>query len=58
MKHQGHFERTTTSREALQIDELIADLDRIVRLLNNDIAAEEERARVFDRSSAKYPRVC
>jgi hypothetical protein len=55
MKHQGHFKRTATSRDALQIGELIADLDRIVRLLNNDIAAEEERARVFDRSSAKYP---
>jgi hypothetical protein len=55
MKHQHHFERTATSREALQIGELIADLDRIVRLLNSDIAAEEERARVFDRSCAKYP---
>lgn len=54
MKHQGHVEGTATSREAL-IGELIADLDRIVRLLNNDIAAEEERARVFDRSSEKYP---
>jgi hypothetical protein len=32
MKHQGHFKRTTTSRDALQIGELIADLDRIVRL--------------------------
>jgi hypothetical protein len=50
MKHQRHFER-----EALQISELIADLDRIVRFLNNDIAAEEERARVFDLSCAKYP---
>jgi hypothetical protein len=55
MKHQGHFAKTATSREALQIGELIADLDRIVRLLNNDIAAEEERTRIFDRSSAKYP---
>jgi hypothetical protein len=55
MKHQRHFEKTASSREALQIGELIADLDRIVRLLNRDIATEEERARVFDRSSAEYP---
>jgi hypothetical protein len=55
MKHQGHFATTATPREAVQIGQLIADLDRIVRLLNNDIAAEEERARVFDPSSAKYP---
>ena len=45
MKHQRHFESSTVSREALQIGELIADLDRIVRLLNSDIAAEEEKAK-------------
>ena len=45
MKHQRHFESATVSREALQIGELIADLDRIVRLMNSDIAAEEEQAK-------------
>jgi hypothetical protein len=57
MKHQRHFERTVTSREAMQISELIADLDRIVSQLNGDIAAEEERAGIFDRSCAKYPQI-
>jgi hypothetical protein len=46
LKHQRHFESATVSREALQIGELIADLDRIVRLImNGDIAAEEEQAK-------------
>ena len=44
MKHQRHFESATASQEALQIGELIADLDRIVQILNSDIAAEEEQA--------------
>ena len=55
MKHQRHFERATTAREALQIGELIADLDRIVHMLNGDIAAAEERAQVFERSQPEYP---
>ena len=55
MKHQRHFERATTAREALQIGELIADLDRIVRILNSDIAAEEEQAQIFERSNPEYP---
>ena len=45
MKHQRHFETSTYSREILQIGELIADLDRIVRLIDSDIAAEEELAK-------------
>jgi hypothetical protein len=49
MKHR-HFENETASREALQIGELIADLDCIVQILNSDIVAEEERAHVFMRS--------
>jgi hypothetical protein len=34
---------------------LISDLDRIVRILNCDIATEEERARISDRSDVTYP---
>jgi hypothetical protein len=30
-------------------------LDRIVQILNCDIATEEERVRVFDRSDVTYP---
>ena len=55
MKHQRHFERANVARGALQIVELIADLDRIVHMLNSDIAAEEERAQVFGRSQPEYP---
>jgi septation ring formation regulator EzrA len=57
MKHQRHFKRATdaTSREAAQISKMICDLDRLVRILDCDIATEEERARIFDRSDAAYP---
>jgi hypothetical protein len=53
MKHQRHFE-TTASREAARTRTLIADLDRIVQILNSEIAAEEEQAGVFDRFQAEY----
>ena len=39
----------------MQIGELIADLGRIVHMLNSDIAAEEERAQVFERCQPEYP---
>jgi septation ring formation regulator EzrA len=55
MKHQRHFESATASREALQVGELIADLDCILQILNSDIVAEEERAQVFKRSQPEYP---
>jgi hypothetical protein len=57
MKHQRYFERTTVSREALQIGELIADLDRIVHILNIHIVAEEKQAQVFERSKSDYPMI-
>jgi len=41
MKHQRHF-GTSAAREAVQTRALIADLDRIVQILNNAIAAEEQ----------------
>lgn len=34
---------------------MIADLDRIVRILNSDIAAEEEQAQIFERSNPERP---
>jgi ABC-type transporter Mla subunit MlaD len=55
MKHRRHFENATASREAAQTRTLIADIDRIVQILNGDIAAEEEQAGVFDQSLADYP---
>jgi len=56
VKSQNHSEIQCgiEPREAAQIRTLIADLDRIVQVLNCDIATEEERMRVFDRSDAMY----
>ena len=55
MKHQYHFGSATPAREALQTKHLIADINRVVQILDSDIAAEEEQARVFDRSRFDYP---
>ncbi len=55
MKHQRHFGTPAASREAVQTRTLITDLERIVRILNDAIAAEEKRTGVFDRVQAEYP---
>jgi hypothetical protein len=55
MKHQRHFGSATPAREALQTRVLIADITRILQILDGDIAAEEEQARIFDRSRVDYP---
>ena len=55
MKHQRHFEDPPYSRETEQTKSLIADLDRIVQIMNVDVAAEEERAKVFDSTRPEYP---
>jgi hypothetical protein len=55
MKHQGHFEDPPYSREVEKTKSLIADLDRIVQIINVDVAGEEERAKVFDTAQPEYP---
>jgi hypothetical protein len=55
MKHQRQFDSRAPSREALQTRTLIADIDRVVHILNSDIAAEERQAGLFDRCQAEYP---
>jgi flagellar protein FliJ len=56
MKHrQAQFESVNTWREAAQTRGLIADLNRLVEILNFDIAAEEQQARISDRSHREYP---
>jgi hypothetical protein len=40
---------------ALHLGILIADLHRRVQMIEEDIQAEEKRAKVFDDSSATYP---
>jgi len=55
MNHQRHFGNAAASREAMQTMTLIAELNRIVLIIDSDIAAQEEQARVFDRSQVEYP---
>jgi hypothetical protein len=56
MKHQRHYGASLAAlKEAEQIKKLIADLDRLVQIIACDIATEEERAWVSDRSDAAYP---
>jgi hypothetical protein len=57
MKHQRHFEiaNATALREAAVIRTMMDDLNRTVRLLECDVATEEEHARIFDRSNSAYP---
>jgi hypothetical protein len=57
MKHQRHFGSANVIplREVAQIGAFIGDLDRRAQLLDHDIAAEEERAQVFNPFDAAYP---
>jgi hypothetical protein len=56
MKHQRQFDTSyATSREAVQISRMISDLDRLVRLLDCNIAIQEECAGISDRSATAYP---
>ena len=56
MKHQRHFDtREAAYQEAIQIWKMIVDIDRNVRLLDCDIATEEERVGISDQSDAAYP---
>jgi hypothetical protein len=54
MKMQRHF-GIAALREDATIRTLMDDLDRTIQVLECDIATEEERAGIFDRSDAKYP---
>jgi hypothetical protein len=56
MKRRYHFGNANNAvRETARIGALIVDLGRRAQLLEDDIAAEEERARVFNCSDAAYP---
>jgi len=54
MNMQCHF-GIAALREDATIRTLMDDLDRTIQVLECDIATEEERAGIFDRSDAKYP---
>ena len=57
MNFQPRFEtmRDSAVREIAALSKILADLVRTVHQIESDIAAEEERARVSDRSDVKYP---
>lgn len=57
MNRQYHFGSANDAvlNEAKKVKALIGDLDRIVRILESDIATEEGRAGMSDPLSAAYP---
>jgi len=57
VNNQRHYETASASalREAKTIRIMLGNFDRTRQLLDGDIAAEEEHARISDRSDAKYP---
>jgi hypothetical protein len=56
MKHKRHFEiDPTVLREAATIGAMIADMRRIVEVLDSSVSAEEERTRFRDRADGRYP---
>jgi hypothetical protein len=56
MIQKRHFDtRAAAEREATLILSTMDELYRKVRLLNADVAAEELRLGIFDRTDASYP---
>ena len=53
--HRSETARDTTLKQVAVIQGMIDDLERSVQLLSVDICAEEERVRVFNKSSPAYP---
>jgi lipopolysaccharide biosynthesis protein len=54
MKRQHHF-GTTASRKAAKTRTLVADLNRIVKIINEAMDVEEKQAGVSDHFQAGYP---
>jgi hypothetical protein len=56
MRQQRHFGSPDLSlREATQTKSLIADLDRIVQIIESDISLQEDQAQTSDCAHANYP---
>ena len=55
MKQQRHLGIVTATREATQARALIADIDRLIEVLNADIAFREQEAGVTDLARPDYP---
>jgi hypothetical protein len=56
MKQSRYFENVspTAVRETACIENMIADMQRVVEVLDCDVSHEEERARICDRSDPRY----
>jgi hypothetical protein len=56
MKHTRHLEiGPPAMREAATIGAMIADMRRIVEVLDSSVKAEEERSPFRDRADGRYP---
>lgn len=57
MSYPRHFEmqNRTLAREVSQISTMLAELERAVQILDADIAAEEQRTGISDRTNFAYP---
>lgn len=57
MKQKRHFENAdlTAVRDTATIGAMIADMQRVVQVLDSDVSTEEELSRIRDRSDARYP---
>ncbi len=57
MRKQRHFgiAAGTAAREIAVITAMMDDLRRVVEILECDVATEESRSRVFDKSDPAYP---
>ncbi|WP_051346244.1 hypothetical protein [Bradyrhizobium sp. th.b2] len=57
MNIQPRFEtaRANAIREVAVVNKIVADLIRTLEMIESDIAAEEERVSISDRSDPKYP---
>jgi hypothetical protein len=55
MKQQRHLGIATATREVTQANALIADIHRLVEVLNIDIEFREQEAGVTDLARPEYP---
>jgi prefoldin subunit 5 len=55
MERRYRIETPDTDRAARQITAMVADMERVVAMLGEDIAATEARAEVYDKTDVAYP---
>ena len=55
MKRQYRFETPKSHRAVTQVATMIADMKRVVALLDEDIAATEVRTGILDKADIAYP---